>query len=281
MKNSTWQYFIPQHLLSRAAGYLANTDVAPIRNFLIEKFIKHFNVDMSEALIENPRDFNTFNDFFTRELKPGVRPIDAAPQSFVSPADGALSEWGTIHEKQLLQAKGRPYSLSALLADQQDLVETFHEGTYATIYLSPRDYHRVHMPLQGKLKQMVHVPGNLFSVNQKTTENISDIFARNERVICIFDTVCGPVAMILVGAMIVASIATVWHGQVTPTPQEVQAWQYAEPQNIVLDKGAEMGRFYLGSTVVMLFPKNSIDFDANLTVGQTLKLGQPLGSVLI
>jgi phosphatidylserine decarboxylase len=137
------------------------------------------------------------------------------------------------------------------------------------------------MPLQGKLKKMVHVPGNLFSVNQKTTENISDIFARNERVICIFDTACGPVAMILVGAMIVASIATVWHGQVTPTPCEVQSWQYAEPQNILLEKGAEMGRFYLGSTVVMLFPKNSVDFQANLTVGQGLKLGQSLGNVIV
>lgn len=279
MKNSTWQYFIPQHLLSRAAGFLANTDVAPVKNFLIQNFIKHFHVDMSEARIENPQHFETFNDFFTRELKPGIRPFDADPHTLISPADGALSEWGTIQEKQLLQAKGRSYSLNALLANQPDLVETFHEGSYATVYLSPKDYHRVHMPLKGTLTKMIHVPGDLFSVNQKTTENIADIFARNERVICIFQTDIGPVAMILVGAMIVASIATVWHGQVTPAPDDVQTWQYTGMQNISLEKGAEMGRFYLGSTVVMLFPKNAVDFSLDLKIGETIKLGQTIGKI--
>jgi phosphatidylserine decarboxylase len=278
LKNNLWQHFIPQHLLSRLVGLLANCEFDPLKNFLIEKFIAHYAVDLSDAVIQNPREFETFNDFFTRALKPEARPIDVNPRSLVSPADGALSEWGIIHEKQLLQAKGKPYSLNALLANRVDLVDLFQEGTYATVYLAPKDYHRVHIPLAGKLIQMIHVPGRLFSVNQKTTETISDIFARNERVICLFETAAGPMAVILVGAMIVASIATTWQGQVTPVPREIQTWKY-EAQTIQLDKGAEMGRFYLGSTVILLFPKDVIEWQQHLVVGQPLKMGQALGMI--
>lgn len=276
-QNSNWQHLIPQKLLSRLIGFLARCAIKPVKNFFIEQFIKHYQVDLTDALTPDISVFGCFNDFFTRALKPGCRPFAAEPNVIVSPADGTLSEFGTITNDQLLQAKGHYYSLSQLLAHNQKWVEAFQGGTYSTIYLAPKDYHRAHMPLAGTLIQMIHVPGKLFSVNQKTTQDLPDIFAQNERVICIFDTAFGPMAVILIGAMIVASIATTWHGQVTPTPCGIQNWVYQNPAVIQLEKAAEMGRFYLGSTVLVLLPKNVMTWDQTLLVGQTLKMGQTLG----
>jgi len=274
LKNSLWQYFLPQHALSRAAGFLANSDVIPLKNFLIKKFIEHYKVDLSDALLQDPSTFETFNDFFTRALKPGARTIDPSINSLISPADGTLSEWGQITQNTLLQAKNQHYSLERLVGGQE-LARPFEDGYYATVYLAPKDYHRVHMPMTGTLEKMMHIPGRLFSVNQKTAEDIPEIFARNERVVCIFKTTFGPMAVVLVGAMIVASIATVWHGQVTPISGEIQTWDYT-PQPITLEKGVELGRFYLGSTAILLLPKESVEWDANLVVGQALKMGQKL-----
>lgn len=278
-QNSAWQHLIPQKLLSRLIGILANCTYTPIKNFFIEQFIKDYQVDLSDAVIENPRDFACFNDFFTRALKPEARPFDPTANILISPADGFLSEFGYIQHNQLLQAKGQNYTLNRLLADDAKWVEAFQDGAYNTIYLAPKNYHRVHMPLAGTLIQMIHVPGKLFSVNQKTTQDLPDIFADNERVICIFDTIFGPMAVILIGAMIVASIATTWHGQVTPSSRTVQQWVYQNPTPIHLEKGAEMGRFYLGSTAIVLLPKQVMSWHTDLQIGQPLKLGQSLGSL--
>jgi phosphatidylserine decarboxylase len=279
-KNSAWQYFMPQRFLSRLAGLLANCDYEPIKNLLIEKFIKHYQVSLEDACIENPREFENFNHFFTRALKADARPFDTDSATLISPADGALSEFGKIENDQLLQAKGQNYSLAQLLANNQEWIEAFSGGSYSTIYLAPKDYHRVHMPLAGELLQMIHVPGKLFSVNQKTTQEIPGVFARNERVICIFQTAVGPMALILVGAIIVASIATTWHGQVTPFEQKVQSWHYQKPTSIHLEKAAEMGRFYLGSTAIVLLPRDAVEWNPDLMVGQSLQMGQSLGKLI-
>ncbi len=273
---STWQYVFPQKFLSRLVGGLANCELEPIKNLFIKQFIRHYEVNLDEALIQNPFEFDNFNDFFTRELKAGARPIDADPRILVSPADGTLSEFGTINDGQLLQAKGQFYALKDLLGEVHPWVETFSQGAFATIYLAPKDYHRVHMPFGGELVEMIYVPGRLFSVNQQTAQDIPGIFARNERVICIFQTIHGPMAVILVGAMIVASISVTWHGQVTPPTNEVQTWQY-HTQKIYLEKGAELGRFYLGSTAIVLLPKELMHWQNDKVVGQRIKVGQALG----
>lgn len=278
LENSQWQYTLPQHGLSRALGLLANCPWPLVKNTFIDWFIKRYQVDMSEALVEDPRAYSTFNEFFTRALKAEARPVDMASDHWVSPADGQLSEWGVIQNDQLLQAKGHAYSLSELLAGDQAMCDAFREGHYCTVYLAPRDYHRVHMPCAGTLVKMTHVPGRLFSVNTKTAQDLPKIFARNERVICYFETDFGKMAVILVGAMIVASIATAWHGQVTPELRRVQSWDYRS-QGQALAKGAEMGRFYLGSTAIVLTPKGVSQFDADLSLGQTLRMGQPMAKI--
>lgn len=276
-EQAKWQYCLPQHTLSRALGYLANCDNERIKNTFIDGFIKRYQVDLRDALIEDPHAFATFNEFFTRALKPGARPIEAAANQFISPADGQLSEFGTIQADSLLQAKGQHYSLTTLLGGNAALAQHFIDGHFFTVYLAPCDYHRVHMPFDGQLLKMIHVPGQLFSVNTKTAAHIPNLFARNERVICLFETPLGKMAVILVGAMIVASIATVWHGQVTPKQREIQSWDYPS-SSVSLAKGAELGRFYLGSTAIVLTPAQTLTLAPDLTVGQPLRMGQALAT---
>lgn len=260
------QYLLPKHLLSRLVGKLASAEMGAITTAAIKAFIKKYNVDMSEAAMPSPDAYRSFNDFFTRALKPGARPLHEQEQTIVHPVDGAISQLGPIKEGRIFQAKGHDYSSLALLGDQSDDDKRFIDGDFATIYLAPKDYHRIHMPIEGTLSKMTYVPGDLFSVNPLTAENVPGLFARNERVVAIFETAIGPIAMVLVGATIVASIETVWAGTVTPpTGKNVFTWDYptSGPNAITLAKGDEMGRFKLGSTVVMLFEKGAIENFAN------------------
>lgn len=269
------QYLTPQHLLSRGAGKVAECKIPSIKNNIIEWFIKKYNVDMSEAAIQDPTSFQHFNDFFTRELKEGAREIDSGKDVIVSPVDGAISQLGEIKQGQIFQAKGQSFSVVELLGGDPDRAEPFMGGSFSTIYLSPKDYHRIHMPLTGTLREMVYVPGKLFSVNPVTTEKVPRLFARNERVVAIFDTEIGPVAMVLVGAMIVASIETVWAGLVAPIRRKVKATLYGKDQEeIKIEKGHEMGRFKLGSTVVLCLPPNAAEFAENLQAESVVRMGQ-------
>ncbi|GEK47941.1 phosphatidylserine decarboxylase proenzyme [Bisbaumannia pacifica] len=263
------QYPLPHHLLSRLVGRLAETRVGWLKQLLIKAFIRRFRVDMSEAREPDPGAYACFNDFFTRPLREGARPIESG---LISPADGTLSQFGETHHGTLIQAKGQAFSITSLLGGDMHRAAPFRQGSFATIYLSPRDYHRVHMPLTGTLREMVYVPGRLFSVNRATADHVPNLFARNERLVCLFDTEEGPMAMVLVGAMIVAAIETVWAGQITPLSGRVQTIRFDEP--ITLEKGAEMGRFKLGSTVVMCFAKE-IDFE-ELVPDISVKMGERL-----
>ena len=268
------QYLLPQHLLSRLVGKLAECRLPWLKNLLIRRFIAQYNVDMSEAVDSTPEAYANFNAFFTRALKDDARPIDDA--HVVCPADGAISQLGEINRGRIFQAKGQDYSLQTLLGDDKALTAEFDGGSFATIYLSPRDYHRVHMPVDGTLRSMTYVPGKLFSVNTTTAENVRSLFARNERAICVFDTEFGPMAMILVGAMIVAGIETVWDGQVAPPPRQITTRNY--PQDAPsLKKGEEMGRFKLGSTVILLFGKDKIDWLDKFEALSPTRLGEALG----
>lgn len=273
------QYLLPQHLLSRLTGRLADCRIGWIKNQLIKAFIKRFNVDMSEALQEDPTAFSSFNDFFTRELKPDAREILADPSQLVSPADGAISELGELQHGQLMQAKGINYSLTRLLGGDLEKAQPFMGGSFATIYLSPRDYHRVHMPIQGRLLETIYIPGKLFSVNQATADNVPGLFARNERLVCFFETPAGPMALILVGAMIVAGIETVWDGQVAPPARQVTLRDFNNPQPVVLEKGQEMGRFKLGSTAIVVFGPDAVEWREDLQNGTPVKLGEALAKL--
>lgn len=271
------QHLAPQHSLSRAAGWLASTENAFIKNTFIKWFVKRYQVDMSLAAEENPLTYSCFNDFFTRALKPGVRPIDNSTHSIVCPADGAISQLGKIVDGRIFQAKGQTYTTQELLGGDEALAAEFAEGTFATVYLSPRDYHRVHMPYGGKLRAMVSIPGELFSVNTVTAENVPRLFARNERAVAIFDTDLGPMAVVLVGAMIVAGIETVWDGQIAPFASREIATSLYPYQNITLNKGDEMGRFKLGSTAIVLFAKDKMRWDASFSAGTPTKMGEKMG----
>ena len=273
------QYLLPQHLLSRLTGRLADCRFGWIKNQLIKAFIKRFNVDMSEALQEDPTAFSSFNDFFTRELKPDAREILADPSQLVSPADGAISELGELQHGQLMQAKGINYSLTRLLGGDLEKAQPFMGGSFATIYLSPRDYHRVHMPIQGRLLETIYIPGKLFSVNQATADNVPGLFARNERLVCFFETPAGPMALILVGAMIVAGIETVWDGQVAPPARQVTLRDFNNPQPVVLEKGQEMGRFKLGSTAIVVFGPDAVEWREDLQNGTPVRLGEALAKL--
>ena len=264
------QYPLPQHALSRLTGMFARCENPWVKKTLINAFISHFNVDMSQALEPDPSVYATFNHFFTRALKADARPLG---EGILSPADGTLSQYGRLQAGQLVQAKGHTYSAQTLLGGDTKLAEEFMNGCFATVYLSPRDYHRVHMPITGTLRDMIYVPGRLFSVNQATANYVPGLFARNERLVCIFDTEQGPMAMVLVGAMIVAAIETVWSGQVTPLARQPQRMRFGHP--VILERGVEMGRFTLGSTVVMCFA-NSVNFEA-FTPGTMVQMGQTLG----
>lgn len=272
------QHLAPQHLLSRGAGALARCRLRWVSQPFIHWFIRRYGVDMSEAETPDPGAYPDFIAFFTRPLRAGIRPLDGDDTVPVCPADGQLSQWGRIHDHELLQAKGRTYTLEALLGDDQ-AAERFRNGTFATIYLAPRDYHRVHMPLGGTLTAMRYIPGRLFSVNHTTAQHVPDLFARNERVVCHFDTAIGPMAVILVGAMIVAGVETVWSGEVCPATHKpfLEEYQQRSPA-IRIARGAEMGRFKLGSTVIVLFGQDAVELNANLRPEDGVRLGQALGT---
>jgi len=272
------QFLLPQHWLSRLAGRLADCEVPWIKNPLIRAFTRHFEVDLSEAEQPDGTAYPSFNAFFTRPLKAGARPI--AADGIACPADGAISQLGSITGSRIFQAKGRDYTTLELLGGDATLAERFDNGSFATIYLSPRDYHRVHMPLDGVLERTVHIPGHLFSVNRATAEGVPRLFARNERLVAMFDTPAGPMAMVLVGAMIVAGIDTVWAGQVAPAGRKPQHIAFgAAAQRVALVRGAEMGRFRLGSTVILLFPRGVASWDPALRAGSPVRMGQAMGSL--
>jgi phosphatidylserine decarboxylase len=274
------QYTMPQHLLSRLVGRLAETRIEIIRNTFIRWFIGRYGVDMSQAAEPDYRRYATFNDFFTRPLKEGARPLCGEADAVLCPADGAINEIGRIEAGRLLQAKGRHYSLLTLLGGDEEDAQLFENGHFATVYLSPKDYHRVHMPLTGRLSKMIYVPGQLFSVNDLTAQHVPDLFARNERLVCLFDTDAGPMAVILVGAVIVAGIETVWAGQIAPPPKTARATDYRSPlAPVTLARGAEMGRFKLGSTVIVLFGPNAVRWEEHLSHCSSVCMGQKLGTL--
>ncbi|NKE67755.1 phosphatidylserine decarboxylase [Ramlibacter sp. RBP-2] len=274
----TPQYLLPKRVLTVLAGKFANLRGGALTHAVIRKFVAHYGVDMSEAADPSIESYATFNDFFTRALREGVRPIADSP--FVCPVDAAISQFGPIERDQLFQAKGHSYSTRALVGGDQALAHRFDHGHFATLYLAPRDYHRIHMPCDGRLVRMIYVPGDLFSVNPLTARHVPSLFARNERVVCVFETPFGPFVNVLVGATIVGSVATVWHGVVNPPrTRGIREWHY-EDQDIVLAKGAEMGRFLLGSTVVMLFPKNVLTFVPDWAPTRPVRLGEPMATAL-
>jgi phosphatidylserine decarboxylase len=270
------QYILPHHPLSRLMGLLLQSQNPALKNWLINKAIAHYHVNMDEALEPDINAYPSFNHFFTRALKPEARPL--APDGIVSPADGAVSQAGDLDDGRILQAKGKNYSVVELLGGSKSRARQFKNGKFATIYLSPKDYHRLHMPLTGMLREMVHVPGRLFSVNAVTADGVPNLFARNERVAAIFDTEAGPMALVLVGAIFVASIETVWHGVVTPpTAKSVYTWGY-EQHPMQLQRGQEMGRFNMGSTIIVLFGKDAMLWESGLVAGKKVRMGESIGS---
>ena len=275
-----FQYIMPQLYLTQLAGWFAQQKWGAVTHFVIKAFAKKYNVDMSEAKKENFSDYESFNQFFIRELKDNARKINENPTALCLPADGRVSQIGHIDDERLLQAKGHFFSLSDLLAGDEELVNTFKDGEFATIYLSPRDYHRVHMPCDATLRKMIYVPGDLFSVNPFLAEHVPNLFARNERVICVFDTAFGPMVQILVGATITASMSTVWAGVINPPRTgEVKVWTYQGDSAIKLTKGQEMGAFQLGSTVINLFPANSVTLAEHLEVDVPVRMGEILATM--
>ncbi|MFV0477876.1 MAG: archaetidylserine decarboxylase [Parahaliea sp.] len=273
------QHLLPQHLLSRVVGALAELRHPQwLKNWLIARFAAHFKVDMSEAAESDLHSYDNFNHFFTRALREGARPVVDA--DVVCPADGVISQIGCVDADSIFQAKGRGYSTTTLLGGDRKQAERFRNGRFATIYLSPRDYHRVHMPVGGRLTGTCYIPGDLYSVNGTTAEHVDRLFARNERLVCYFDTACGPMAMVLVGAMIVAGIETVWDGQVAPPPHSIQARDYTRLRQIELEKGEEMGRFKLGSTVILLFPEGVLGWEQQYQAGTQTRMGQALARVV-
>lgn len=274
-----FQHLVPQHLLSRLTGWLADLErPVTLKNWVIGAFIRHFDVDMSEAREPDYRQYASFNAFFTRALVEGARPL--AEADVLCPADGAISQLGDIVGGRIFQAKGQDYSCVELLGGDPEWAARFADGRFATIYLSPRDYHRVHMPLAGRLLATTYVPGDLFSVNTATAQNVERLFARNERLVSYFETAAGPVAMILVGAMVVAGIETVWAGQVAPPPKTPERRDYRQvPDAIDLAAGEEMGRFKLGSTVILLFPPGAVSWRERYTAGTPTRLGEPLADL--
>jgi phosphatidylserine decarboxylase len=269
-----WQYLLPKQLLTQFAGLVAGARGGRATTALIRWFIARYGVDMAEAANPDPAAYATFNDFFTRALKPGARPLAAA--DWICPVDGAFSQLGPIDGDAILQAKGHSYTVQALLGGDAELARPFLGGHFATIYLSPKDYHRIHMPASGRLTRMVHVPGALFSVNPATARGVPELFARNERVACVFEGEHGPFAVVLVGATIVGSMATVWHGVVNPPrPGRLREWRY-DATPAALSRGDELGRFLLGSTVVLLFPRGPLRFDPSFRPEAPARLGQGL-----
>ncbi|MDP2065915.1 MAG: archaetidylserine decarboxylase [Burkholderiaceae bacterium] len=268
------QYFLPKRALTVFAGWCAGSRATWWTHHVIPWFIRRYGVNMAEAANPDPLSYATFNEFFTRALREGARPLADAP--WVCPVDGAISQFGPIKGDQIFQAKGHSYSTRALVGGDAALAAQFEGGAFATLYLSPKDYHRIHMPCEGRLVRMIYVPGELFSVNPTTARGVPGLFARNERVVCVFESAHGPFALVLVGATIVGSMATVWHGQVNPPrSNRVREWFY-DDERIVLAKGAEMGRFLLGSTVVMLFPENTLHFIGDWAATRAIRMGEAM-----
>jgi len=275
------QYVLPHHALSTMMSKLTHCENKTWKNLFIKQIIKHYGVNMDEAREPDINAYKSFNHFFTRELKPGVRPLSSERNAIVCPADGAVSQAGDITDGQIFQAKGKSFTATDLLGGDADRAEPFNNGIFTTIYLSPKDYHRLHMPLTGTLREMVHIPGRLFSVNGATVNSVPGLFARNERVAAIFDTEVGPMALVLVGAIFVSSVETVWHGVVTPPSiTTVQNWQYGDDDAPTLKIGEEMGRFNMGSTIIVLFGKDKAEWDAEFKAGKEVKLGELIGRVV-
>lgn len=271
------QYLLPKQLLTSLAGRLASARAGSLTTTAIRRFVARYQVDMSEAANPDIASYPTFNAFFTRALRPGLRPL--ADAAAICPVDGAVSQLGPIERDQIFQAKGHHYSTTALLGGDAQLAARFQDGQFATIYLSPRDYHRIHMPCDGRLLRMEHVPGALFSVNPATARGVPGLFARNERVVCLFETPLGPMALVLVGATIVGSMSTVWHGQVNPPRTgQPRRWDY-QNQQITLRRGEEMGRFLLGSTVVMLFQNGAVEFNTDWAPARSVRLGEAMAQM--
>ena len=271
------QYLLPKQALTVLAGKFASAEAGSLTTSVIRWFVGRYNVNMAEADNPDIASYKSFNAFFTRPLKASARPF--AEADFLCPVDGAISQFGPIERDQIFQAKGHSYSTTALVGGDRELAAQFENGSFATLYLSPRDYHRIHMPCDGKLTRMIYVPGELFSVNPTTARGVPGLFARNERVVCVFDSAVGPFVLTLVGATIVGSMATVWHGQVNPPrPGVIREWRYDGNAAVDLKKGEEMGRFLLGSTVVMLFPKNTLAFNSDWTPTRAIRMGEKMGN---
>jgi phosphatidylserine decarboxylase len=270
------QYLLPKKLLTQLAGAFARSQSGALTQFAIRKFVAKYGVNMDEAANSDVTSYASFNDFFTRALKPGARPLASA--AYVCPVDGAISQFGPIDGEQIFQAKGHHYTTRALVGGDAALASLFTGGQFATIYLSPKDYHRIHIPCDGTLRRMIYVPGDLFSVNPATAQSVPGLFARNERVVCVFDTARGPFVLALVGATIVGSMATVWHGLVNPPRSAlIREWNYA-PGDVELKQGDEMGRFLLGSTVVLLWPDDTLRFNAAWKAAGAMKMGEMMAS---
>ncbi|PJI97227.1 phosphatidylserine decarboxylase [Acidovorax sp. 69] len=268
------QYLLPKQALTTLAGKFASARLGGLTTSVIRRFVARYNVNMAEAANPDVASYASFNDFFTRALQPGARPLAMA--DMICPVDGAISQFGPIDKDQVFQAKGHTYSTTALVGGDAAAAARFDNGHFATLYLSPRDYHRIHMPCAGELTRMVHVPGDLFSVNPTTARGVPGLFARNERVVCFFESAQGPFVLVLVGATIVGSMATVWHGQINPPRTgTLRQWDYAKGQ-IQLQQGEEMGRFLLGSTVVMLFPKGPLQFNPQWAPARGIQLGEAM-----
>ena len=276
------QYVMPKHFISRMVGKLAAAKAGGLTTALIKLFIKQYKIDTSEAKYPDPAHYKTFNEFFTRPLKEGIRPLAEEKDIIAHPVDGAISQLGDVVDGQIIQAKGHDYSLQALLGGNEDDTVPFLGGKFATIYLAPKDYHRIHMPIDGTLSKMIYVPGDLFSVNPLTAQNVPNLFARNERVVAIFETDIGPLAMVLVGATIVASIETIWAGPVTPPAgKDVFSWNYPTKGDnaITLKKGEEMGRFKLGSTVILAWGANQAEFLSDQHPETVTRMGTPFATI--
>jgi len=270
------KHIIPKRALTVALGKLSGIRGGALTHAAIRRFIARYDVNMAEAANPNVESYATFNDFFTRALRDGARPLADAP--WICPVDGSISQCGSITRDRIFQAKGHDYTTQALVGGDADLAKQFEDGAFATLYLSPKDYHRIHMPCAGRLTRMIHVPGDLFSVNPATARGIPGLFARNERVVCVFESGRGPFVLALVGATIVGSMATAWHGLVNPPrPGVVRDWNYSK-ETIMLERGAEMGRFLLGSTVVMLFPRDTLHFDPAWGAGKAVRLGESMAA---
>jgi phosphatidylserine decarboxylase len=270
------QYLLPKQALTMLAGKFANARAGGLTTSVIRWFVGRYGVNMQEAANPDIASYSSFNEFFTRPLRDGARPLAAC--DFICPVDGAISQFGAIERDQIFQAKGHSYSTTALVGGDRDLAAQFQDGSFATLYLSPRDYHRIHMPCDGRLTRMIYVPGALFSVNPTTARGVPGLFARNERVVCMFESEQGPFVLTLVGATIVGSMATVWHGVVNPPRlPSVREWTYSDGQ-VVLKKGDEMGRFLLGSTVVMLFPKGHLQFNPAWAPERAIRMGEMMGN---